>query len=439
MKAFRLASIILVIFYLFSLLPASTSQAQSSSPQVTLLKAEGALTPVMVGYIQRGLANAAARKATLVVLQLNTPGGSTELMNQIIQNIRGSSVPIVVFVAPRGAMAASAGTIITLAGHAAAMAPETAIGAASPVGAQGEDIGSTMESKVKEILKATARSLAEKRGTAAVKMAEQAIDEARAASASEALQAGMIDLIAEDLPDLLVKLDGITIDVQNRPVKLRTAGAVITEEPLTFIEQLLGLLTNPNLVFLLLSIGVQAILIELSSPGGWVAGFIGAVCILLAVYGLGLLPVNWFGILFLILAFILFILDIKAPTHGALTAAGVGSFIVGALVLFNSPGVPSFQRVSVPLVVGMGISTGLIFLGVLTLALRAQRSPIRTGQESLAGRWGTTRSEINPSGTVQVSGELWSADLAEGEPPIPRGSRVKIVGIEGIRLKVKRE
>jgi membrane-bound serine protease (ClpP class) len=207
---------------------------------------------------------------------------------------------------------------------------------------------------------------------------------------------------------------------------------------LSLIEQLLVVLTNPNIVFILLTIGVQAILIELSSPGGWVAGFIGVVCLSLASYGLGVLPVNWFGMIFLATAFVLFVLDIKAPTHGALTAAGVGSLIVGALVLFNSPATPQFQRVSVPLVVVSSLITGGIFAAALAFAIRAQKVPVRTGREALLDRVGVVKEQIPAfgSGMVQVAGELWSAESAQGIE-IPPGTRVEVLEVSGIRIKVQ--
>ncbi|MGB9521846.1 MAG: NfeD family protein, partial [Anaerolineales bacterium] len=322
--------------------------------------------------------------------------------------------------------------------HAAAMAPETTIGAASPVGAQGEDLGQTMEAKVKNMLEATVRSLAERRGPKAVELAEATIESAQAVSANEAYQAGLIDFIANDLSDLIRQLDGFKVDLANGSRIIHTQGAMSEQLQISLIEQLLIILTNPNIVFLLLTIGVQAILIELYSPGGWIAGFIGVVCISLAMYGLGVLPVNWFGMIFLIVAFILFILDLKAPTHGALTAAGVGSLIIGSLVLFNSPGVPSFQRVSVPLVISVSTMIGILFSVILLFALRAQKAPIRTGLESLIGKVGVARTDINPSGNVQVGGELWTAVLAPGETPIKAGSRVIVTGKEGIRITVKK-
>jgi membrane-bound serine protease (ClpP class) len=206
----------------------------------------------------------------------------------------------------------------------------------------------------------------------------------------------------------------------------------------SFIEKLLAVLSNPNIVFLLIAIGVQAILIEISSPGGWVAGFIGVVCLALATYGLGLLPVNWFGVIFLIVAFVLFILDIKAPTHGGLTAAGVASLIVGALVLFNSPSVPSFQRVSIPLVVGTSMFIGGVFFILVMFAVRAQRNPVRTGQESLIGREGIVQIDIDPSGIVHLGGEQWSAELAPGQDNLTKGTRVIVERVQGLRLIVRK-
>jgi len=437
MRKRSISFLMIVIWLLFGIV--QPVAAQGATAKAVVLKAEGPLTPVMVTYIERGLRIAAEDNAAVVILKLNTPGGSIDLMNRIVQNIRTSSVPVVVYVSPNGAMAASAGTLITLAGHLAAMAPETAIGAASPVGGQGEDIGETMETKVKEILKATTRSLTERRGPRATELAEQSIDKARAVSAKEALEAGLIDYIATDLNDLLKQIDGQSVLVNGQTKILHTASLEQYPVANTLIEEILNMLTNPNIVFLLMSVGVQAILIELSSPGGWVAGFIGAVCLALAGYGLGILPVNWFGIVFLLIAFVLFVLDIKAPTHGALTTAGAACFIVGALVLFNSTRTPGFPTVSVPLVIGVGIFIALSFFAIMTIALRAQRVPIRTGKESLAGRTGIARDDINPDGNVQVAAELWSAELAPGSPPIQRGERVEVVAVEGLRLIVRKQ
>ncbi|HNS37279.1 MAG TPA: nodulation protein NfeD [Anaerolineaceae bacterium] len=418
----------------------TVAQAQSQGGTALVLTAEGPLTPVLVQYLDRGLGVAQSQGAELVILQLNTPGGSTDLMNQMVTLIRNSDIPVVVYVTPNGAMAGSAGTIITLSAHAAYMAPETIIGAASPVDSEGGDLGETMDAKIKNVLSAQVRSYAERRGPAAVALAEDTIQNARAASASEALEVGLIDGIAVDLPDLLNQLDGQVVLVNGANQTLNTRDLTPKALEQTFIEELLQLLTNPNLVFLLLSIGVQAVLIELSSPGGWVAGFIGAVCLALAIYGLGILPVNWFGLIFLVIAFVLFILDLKAPTHGALTVAGVGSFIAGALVLFNSVRIPGVPRISVPLVVGTGIFIAVTFSFAVGLALKAMRAPSIMGKETLVGKRGVVRVAIAPRGQVRLGGENWVAELPEGETtPILPGQTVEVIAVEGLRLKVRPE
>jgi membrane-bound serine protease (ClpP class) len=392
----------------------------------------------MVEYINRGLRLAEQRDAQALVIRLNTPGGDLDSMGRITSNIRASKVPVVVYVAPAGSMAASAGTLITLSAHVAAMAPQTIIGAASPVGGQGEDLETTESLKVKEAMKASVRAYTEQRGAEATRLAEETIDNARAVSSTEAKAAGLIDLIANSDEDLLRQLDGRAVITADGQRTIVTAGAVTDEVPNSFIEQLLAALTNPNIVFLLLTIGVQALLIELSSPGGWVAGFIGVVCLALAVYGLGILPINWFGLVLLVISFVLFILDIKAPTHGALTVAGIGTFVVGALVLFNSPGVPAFQRVSVPLVIGTALVTAAIFATILSFALRAQKVPVKTGKQGVIGQVGIARSDLNPYGTVMVDSELWSAELAAGAPaPLAKGSEVEVIAISGVRVQVR--
>ena len=265
------------------------------------------------------------------------------------------------------------------------------------------------------------------------------IDEAKAATADDALKVQLIDFVADDLEDLLQVLDGFTIQMNDGPRTLDTTRVETAALNMTFIEEFLLFLTDPNIAFLLLAMGVQAVLIEISSPGGWVAGFIGVVCLTLAVYGMGVLPVNWFGIIFLLTAFVLFILDIKAPTHGALTVAGVASFIIGALVLFNSPGVPEFQRVSVPLVVGTGFVIGLLFMVILMFALRALHVPISSGIESIVGKLGTARTAIaGTGGQVQLGSELWTAESVDNSEPIGKGDRVEVVEIKGLRLKVRK-
>ena len=429
---------LLLIFTASLIFAFQTVRAQTNQPLVLIMNASGPIEPALQEYIHRGIQTAEQRDAEALIIQLDTPGGSIGVMQAIVEDIRTSSVPVIVYVAPRGAWAGSAGSVITLSGHAAAMAPETMIGAASPVGSGGTELDPTIKAKEMEALTATVRSLTERRGPDVTKLAQSMITDAKAVSASEAQQAKLIDFIASDINDLLKQLDGFTVQMVNGPRVLHTANAAVEPLNISVIEQLLLILTDSNIVFILLSLGVLALQIELSHPGGWVAGFVGVVCLALAFYGMGILNVNWFGLVFLLTAFILFVIDIKAPTHGALTAAGIGSFIVGGLMLFNSPGMPQFQRVSVPLVVGVSIAIGLIFATVLTFALRAQRNRVQTGVETVIGTTGTAVTDIGLIGQVQLISELWSAEAAEGSEKIGKGDHVEVVEIKGLRLKVRK-
>src|SRR3990172_6277374 len=268
--------------------------AQDEAPRVYRIVLQGPLTPVWATHIERSIAAAERDGAEALLIVLDTPGGQINLMQQLVEIMRASDVPLVVYVSPRGAAAASAGTLITLAAHVAAMAPETTIGAASPVGGEGQDIGETLEQKVKQDIRALARALTGRRGEQATSLAEAMIEEAKAVHAHEALAAALIDFVAVDEPDLLRQLDGFTVEVANRPVTLNTAGAQIQTLVMSWFEQLLNRVIDPNVLAILLFIGIQAILIELSNPGGWVAGFLGVVCLALALYGLGVIPVDWF-------------------------------------------------------------------------------------------------------------------------------------------------
>lgn len=418
---------------------AGAGSARAQARRVDLLVAHDAVTTPLADYIQRGIQLAESDGAEALIIQLDTPGGQLLSMQSILQTIGHSRVPVVVYVAPRGAMAASAGALIVMAGHASAMAPGTVIGAASPVGPQGEELPETAATKEKEILKAQVRTLATRRGEQAARLAEAMIDEARAVSEQEALAAGLVDFIAADLDDLLRQLDGFEVELQDRRVKLATAGAQVTPITPNVVETLLRVILNPNISFLLLTVGVQAILIELSSPGGWVAGFVGAVCLALFVYSIGVIPINWLGLVLVGIAFVLFFMDAQTPTHGALTLAGLGTFIAGALVLFNtapSPGQLAMPRLSVPLVVATGVLTALFFGLVVSKAVQAQRRPAAAGVETLVGRVGRVQTDLAPRGTVHVAGEVWTAETED--EPLPAGSRVEVVQVDGLTLRVRR-
>ncbi|MEW6239190.1 MAG: NfeD family protein [Chloroflexota bacterium] len=423
----------------FALIGITSARAQSGRPLALVMDVDGVIMPAMEEYVLRGLRVAEQRDAEVLIIRLDTPGGDGQSMLDIMQAIRNSDVPVVVFVTPNGAQAASAGAMITMAARASAMSPETVIGASSPISSTGENLESTAEAKAKNDIKAAIRPLVTPRGEKALALAESMIDEAVAATSDEALDAGLIDFIATDLDDLLRQLDGFTVQMNDGARTLHTANAQTESLPMNFVEELLLILTNSIIVLTLLGVGVQAVLIEISSPGGWVAGFIGVVCLALAGYGLGILPVNWFGIIFLLTAFVLFILDIKAPTHGALTAAGVASFIVGALVLFNSPGTPDFARVPLPAVILLAAILGVTFAVIVGFGVRALRRPVTMGVESMTGKTGTARTWSGVAGQVQMDAELWSAEAVPGSEPIRKGDTVEVVEVKGLRLKVKKK
>jgi membrane-bound serine protease (ClpP class) len=424
----------------FCLLLLGTGLAQAQERTVLVLEANGPVTPVMANFLERGIATAEMGDYEALLVILDTPGGQIDVTLNIVSTFLDAEVPIIVYVGPRGAQAASAGSVITMAAHASGMAPNTVIGAASPVGAEGADLDETLFRKITEDLKAMARSLTEERGEEAVALAEAMIDEARAVNGPEALAAGLIDAVATSTDDLLVQLDGKTVQVKDREVTLNTANARQQPLEMTAIEQLLRLLTNPVLVSILFVIGVQGILIELSNPGAFVPGIVGVVCLGLALYGVGQLPVNWLGLGLIILAFVLFISEIFTPTYGLLGISGAISLLAGLLVLFNSPGTPEFARIPVAWAVVISGGTASIFLFIMSKAVSAQFRPPTTGGEALVGAKGpvrrpfTSEKESPPyRGTVLIHGELWQAVADE---PLPRDTPVVVVKTEGFTLHV---
>lgn len=411
-------------------------QAQEEAPEIILLEADGPVVPALASYISRGIEEADARNAEAVIIMLDTPGGNVVVTLEIVQTILNSDVPVIVYVGPRGAKAASAGLLITLAGHAAVMAPETAIGASSPVGLQGEDLQGTSGEKVEQIVSAEARSLAERRGEEAVEVAGDAVFEAKAVSASEAVDAGLVDFMADDIDDLLNKLDGFQVEVNNRLRTVRTRDAQVIPMPMSALEEIMLLITHPNIVALLLSIGPLALIIEIRSPGGWVLGTIGVICIGLGLYGVGVLPVNWLGLIFVVLAIVLFVIEIGATTHGILTAAGATSLAAGLIILLNDPRVAPFGSLSIPLVIGQSLVIAAIFFFFAVMALRAQSRQPTTGREGLIGGTAVVTQDLDPQGTVLFLGERWKAETIEGTP-LPVGSEVKIVKSSGLKLYVR--
>jgi membrane-bound serine protease (ClpP class) len=430
-KQFGILMVLTAIF--LGLLPL-LAQAQADK-EVLVVDATGPVTPIMLSLIERAIAEADTRNAEALIIRLDTPGGSVELTQRIIQAMIVADVPVVVYVWPPGGHAASAGTFITLAGHVAAMAPSTSIGAASPVDGSGEEIDETLRAKIENILVADIKNLADRRGQKALDWAQQAITKAKAANAQEALELGVIDFVAKNLDDLLAQLDGVTVELPDRQVTLATQNAQPVFLEGTIVEEILGIITNPTIALLLISIGGLAIIYELANPGGYMSGIIGVICLLVGLYGMGQLPVNYAGLALILLALILFGTELFVHSHGALTAGGITAFIIGALILFNS----AELDYPIPWLSILGIPAAMA--GFMIFAARKVRQSRRlkpvTGLEGLVGARGTVRTALEPEGSIFVWGELWHAISADGQP-IAVGSKVKVIAIDGLNLKVEK-
>ncbi|MDP2728743.1 MAG: nodulation protein NfeD, partial [Dehalococcoidia bacterium] len=363
-------------------------------------------------------------------------------MRDIIQNILSSKVPVVVYVWPQGARAASAGVFITIASHVAAMAPNTNIGAAHPVALGGSPLGGeqqqqpdeTMTAKITNDAVAYIKGLASERGRN-VQWAEKAVRESVSITAAEAKATKVVDIVAADLPDLLTQLNGREANLQGGPVTLRTAGANVHQMDMGLIEQFLMNISDPNIAFLLLSLSVTALIIELTNPGAILPGVVGGISLMLSLFALGMLPVNYAAVGLIFLAFILFVLEVKITSYGLLTVGGVISMALGALLLINSAS-PDLQ-VSRPLIALVVFGVASFFFFVLRAVHRAQRRKPTTGREGLMGQLAIVRSALNPEGYVFVEGERWSAVSEDG--PIPEGETVVVVKKEGFKLRVKRK
>jgi membrane-bound serine protease (ClpP class) len=435
MMSFKWSVTLIYLIFIITHLLAPPALAQKAGKEVLVVDITGPVTPIMLGLIERSIAEADTRNAEALVIRLDTPGGSVDLTKSIIQAMIASDVPIVVYVWPPGAHAASAGTFITLAGHVAAMAPRTSIGAASPIEGGGADIDETLRAKIQNILVADIKGLADRRGEKALEWAEQAITEAKAASADEALDLGVIDFVAKDLDDLLKQVDGLKVEVAGEEVTLATADADVNFLESTAIEDFLGIITNPTIALLLISIGSLAIVYEIINPGGYMSGIIGAILLLIGLYGIGQLPVNWAGLALILLAIALFVAEMFTHTFGALTTAGIVAFVIGALILFRTD--EFYYQLPLPSIIGIPFALAVIFGFGVRKVLQSRHTKPVTGQEGLIGAIGTVKVALEPDGSVLVWGEWWHATSASGQP-IQAGERVRVMAIEGLHLKVEK-
>lgn len=415
------------------------SALAQGTARVDVVAVKGVIDPFVAQYLTRGIQLAEQDGAQCLVIQLDTPGGSDNAMRDIVQHMLSSPVPIVVYVSPAGARAGSAGVFITLASDIAAMAPGTNIGAAHPVEITGEITG-TMNTKVTNDAAAYARALAERRGRNA-DWAEEAVRESVSITANKAVEIGVVDLVADDLTDLLEKIDGETVSTALGERRLATSGADIHEISMSLPQQVLHTIVDPNIAYLLFTIGIVGLVAELYHPGAIFPGVTGSICLILAFVAFGSLPVNWGGVALIALAVVLFILDIKVAGY-ALSVGGAIAFILGSLMIFSplapvSPAVPSLV-VSRPLIVVMTTAITAFFVFALSAGIRAQRARVVSGIHALVGATGIATSDLDPQGTVQVKSELWSA-VADGAEAIRKGEPITVVAVEGVKLKVRAE
>jgi len=425
-----------------------TASAQTQETAM-LLEIDGAIGPATGDYIMRGLEKAANESAYLVVLRMNTPGGLDSAMRDIVQAILASPVPVVSYVSPSGARAASAGTYILYASHVAAMAPGTNLGAATPVqigggglpglpgGKKDNDSDETaektpdaMQHKVINDATAYLRSLAQLRSRNQ-EWAEKAVREAASLSAEEALSKGVIDLLARDMTDLLAKLNGRQVEIQGVSMTLQTDNLQRVRIEPDWRTRLLSVIADPNIAYLLILIGIYGLLFEFYSPGFVLPGVVGAICLLLALFALQVLPVNYAGLALLVLGIAFMVSEAFVPSFGALGIGGLIAFVIGSILLIDTE-VPGYG-VSLPLIITFSVISGGFFLGVIGMAIKARERPVVSGQEELIGACGIVQADFETEGRVQIHGESW---LAKSAVPLKRGQTVMVSQIDGLILSV---
>jgi membrane-bound serine protease (ClpP class) len=405
----------------------------SASAQIVKVKVDDTIQPISAEYIDRAIEHAKQTNADAVLIDLNTPGGLVDSTREIIQKILASPVPVIVYVTPTGARAASAGFFLLESADVAAMAPGTETGAAHPVSITGEKIEDTMKTKIENDAAAFMRSFVGPRGRN-VPLAESAVRESKSWTDQEALKLNLIDLVASDQVDLLHQLDGRKVKrFDGKEVTLHLAGKTVEELPMTVRQRILDFLLDPNIAFLVLAIGALALYAEFNHPGAVIPGVVGVVFILLALFALNLLPTRYASLTLILGAFVLFVLEAKFATHGVLGIGGIVLLTLGGLLLVDGP-IPEL-RVHLWVSLAISIPLGLITIFLMTIALRARRNKVVTGVQGLLGAIGEARTEIDPEGKVFVMGELWNAHAPSR---VRMGEQVVVRKVDGLELEVER-
>ena len=415
--------ILLSIFFLLS--PSGFGKER----EAMIIELEGAISPGTATFLKRGMEKAEKDEADIIIIRLDTPGGLASSMRTMVKAIMNSRIPVIVFVGPKGAGAASAGVMVTVAAHVAAMAPSTNIGAAHPVTAGGKDIQKTMSEKVVTDMAAYGRGIAQEKGKNA-EWVEKAIRESVSITADEAVKKNVVDLVAEDIDELLKLLDGREITLQKGKVTLKTKGLVKRYYHPGFRDKILKIISDPNIAYILMMIGLAGLYFELSHPGAIIPGVIGGISLIIAFYSFQTLPVNYAGLLLIALGIIFFIAEIKMTSYGVLSIGGLISLTLGSIMLFEDVGV------SLKLMMPTIALVGGFFIVVSTLAFRAYHSKPQSGMEGMIGEIGLVKQPIDPEGLIFVHGEYWRAISRERIEP---GEKVTVEGIDGLILKVRKD
>ncbi|RLC02440.1 MAG: nodulation protein NfeD [Deltaproteobacteria bacterium] len=398
--------------------------------EIIIIPVSDAIGPGIAEFVSSGITRADDQNAACVVIELDTPGGLAEAMREIVMSIYAAKTPVVVFVSPGGARAASAGVMITMAADIAAMAPGTNIGAAHPVGTGGKEIGGVMSEKVTNDMVAYVKSIAEKRGRNA-EWAEKAVRESVSVTENEALEKNIIDIVAADMDDLVRQIDGFSIEGKG---DLRLSGAMRTRLKESIRTKILKTISDPNIAYILMMIGLAGLYFELSHPGAIFPGVVGGIALILAFFSFQTLPVNTAGILLILLSIIFFIMEIKVISYGLLSIAGVVSLLLGSLMLFKGNGPQS--QLSWHVLIPILLIVSAFFVTLASLAFKAQMSSPRTGGGGLVRETGIVKKRIDPEGKVQIHGELWYARAKE---PIEEGAQVCVVAVDNLVLDVERK
>ena len=397
------------------------------------MKIDGSINPVSADFIRNGIEKARSEKAECLIIQLNTPGGLLKSTRVIVSDMLQSPVPVIVYVSPGGAHAGSAGVFITLAAHIAAMAPGTNIGAAHPVIMQGQ-MDTTMNEKTTNDAAAFIRTIAEKRHRNII-WAERAVRRSYSYSETEALQDSVIDLVVKNEEELLRMIDGRLIELDSGTKTLHTLSATITKYKMSLWEKILDIISDPNIAYILLLLGMYGILFELYNPGAILPGIVGVIALILAFYSMHTLPINYAGLALIIFAVILFLLEIKIISHGLLAIGGIISLLLGSMMLIKSGSSLEFVRISRSVIISATALSALFFLFIIGFGIKAQRLKVVTGLEGMIGTTGIVGDNLTPTGTVVVQGEIWSAESLSGN--IEQGAKVLIKEIKNLKLFVE--